>query len=342
MSTARNIYSNLCIYSFAHAVVDASCILLLLSGINAQMNLLFYVILYNVLAFGLQAPFGWISDKLKKPELLSSISNLLIIAGLLCYRDALIATVLVGVGNALFHVSTGTIALNLRKHKSALPGVFVSTGTLGLFVGGLMAKTLGYYPYIFVVLLAAQTLAFYVLPKIKIYYIANKIKWAPLFYITIILLLLIILMRSVIGLSLNYAWKDNIGLLIAFTIAIALGKGIGGFLSDKFGWLRITITSLFISSVCLYFGYTYAIAGIVGIFLFNFTMPVTLVAISNLMPGRPGFAFGLTTFALLIGALPSLTGLDAMFSSKEILTLLVLISTILLYIALRFYNKQVQ
>jgi hypothetical protein len=43
---------------------------------------------------------------------------------------------------------------------------------------------------------------------------------------------------------------------------------------------------------------------IFGIFLFNMTMPITLVVISNTFQGRQGFAFGLTTLALIIGALP--------------------------------------
>jgi threonine/homoserine/homoserine lactone efflux protein len=34
------------------------------------------------------------------------------------------------------------------------------------------------------------------------------------------------------------------------------------------------------------------------------TMPVTLVAIADLFPERPGFAFGLTCLALIAGALP--------------------------------------
>jgi hypothetical protein len=33
-------------------------------------------------------------------------------------------------------------------------------------------------------------------------------------------------------------------------------------------------------------------------------MPITLVVISNTLQGRQGFAFGLTTLALIVGALP--------------------------------------
>jgi hypothetical protein len=41
-----------------------------------------------------------------------------------------------------------------------------------------------------------------------------------------------------------------------------------------------------------------------GLLLFNITMPLTLVAVWGQLPSRPGFAFGLTTLALLRAARP--------------------------------------
>jgi hypothetical protein len=43
---------------------------------------------------------------------------------------------------------------------------------------------------------------------------------------------------------------------------------------------------------------------IAGMLTLQMTMPVTLLAVYRALPDEPGFAFGLTTLALLAGALP--------------------------------------
>ena len=48
--------------------------------------------------------------------------------------------------------------------------------------------------------------------------------------------------------------------------------------------------------------------GLVSLFLFNMTMPITLYLLAKEMKGMPGFAFGILTFALFIGYLPVLYG----------------------------------
>ena len=43
-------------------------------------------------------------------------------------------------------------------------------------------------------------------------------------------------------------------------------------------------------------------------FLFNMTMPLTLWAAARALPGARGFSFGLLTFGLFVGCLPSFLG----------------------------------
>jgi hypothetical protein len=78
-------------------------------------------------------------------------------------------------------------------------------------------------------------------------------------------------------------------------------------------------------------------------FLFNFTMPITLVAISNTLPGRPGFSFGLTTLALIIGVIPTYAGAGAgsyLSQSPSVFTIIIS-SAIILYCALFFYSRKI-
>ena len=100
-----------------------------------------------------------------------------------------------------------------------------------------------------------------------------------------------------VGTLLVLPWKTDFNLLLMLTSAVVLGKAFGGILADKFGWIKIAIPALIISAPLLFLGPNYVALGILGAFLFNFTMPVTLTALANTLPGKSGFAFGLTTLA---------------------------------------------
>ena len=95
------------------------------------------------------------------------------------------------------------------------------------------------------------------------------------------------------------------------------------------------------SAICFIFSFTNPIIGIIAIILFNMTMPITLICLSNIFDNNKGFAFGLLTLALFVGALPTFFGHNQLFT-KIGLFILTLISAIILYIALRYYNKSVK
>ncbi len=95
-----------------------------------------------------------------------------------------------------------------------------------------------------------------------------------------------------------------------------------------------------ISAPLLAFGAAIPDAATLGIFLFNFTMPITLVAISNTLPGRPGFSFGLTTLALIIGVLPTYAGAGSFLSQSPSVFAIIISSAIVLYYALFLYSRK--
>jgi FSR family fosmidomycin resistance protein-like MFS transporter len=251
----------------------------------------------------------------------------------------LTAIILAGIGNALFHVGGGTVALNLKPGKAAMPGVFVAPGGIGLFAGGMILKFYGFHPEIFAISLVCLGLIVFLIKSPSIFYEIKEAKAINYLGLTILLLLITICIRSVVGLSIVFPWKSNMTLLILLTSSIALGKGLGGFLSDYFGWIKITVGGLAISALLLFYGAQFPIAGLIGIFLFNLTMPVSLVAISNSLPGRPGFSFGLTTFAMVAGALPTFFKTKTFFSASPVILILILVSTVVLFIGLKLYNQ---
>jgi MFS transporter, FSR family, fosmidomycin resistance protein len=142
-----------------------------------------------------------------------------------------------------------------------------------------------------------------------------------------------------VGLSMNFSWKSNTVLLIILTCGIAMGKGFGGILADYFGWIKIVVSGLTLSAFLLLLGKDIPVVAILGMFLFNLSMPVTLVAISNIFTGRPGFSFGLTTLALLTGALPTFFRVKVYLSNIYIDFGLVIIAVILLFGGLKLYRQ---
>jgi FSR family fosmidomycin resistance protein-like MFS transporter len=333
------IVTYLSVYGITHALVDASCILLILGGIDVKDNLLTYILLYNILAFGLQMPLGLLIDKVRMPVVSAIIGCSILVIALMMFFHPLTAVILAGVGNALFHVGGGTISLNLKFGKASLPGVFVAPGGIGLFVGGMIASFYGFPYRIFVGLLLGMISIMLLLKSPGIVYQTKKRENPNYLVIVILLLLITVCIRSIVGLSVSYPWKSNVTLSILLILAISLGKGIGGFLADYFGWIKITVSGLMISAILFHWGTQFPILGLTGMFLFNMTMPVNLVAISNMLPDRPGFSFGLTTFAIVLGAIPTYFQSRNFLSGEAITLIFIIVSAISLFIGLNLHDK---
>ncbi|MCX6748941.1 MAG: hypothetical protein NT076_05025 [Candidatus Pacearchaeota archaeon] len=338
----KGLIQNLAVYSFAHAVVDMVCAIVIFSivrfntmGFNEFFNL---VVLYGLIAFGLQVVFGMICDKLKSPKLFAVFGIILtLISTLFITQSPIFAIILAGIGNALFHIGGGTISLNITPKKATAPGIYVAPGAIGLFLGILIGKK-ELLPIMFSIILLILTLILVlVTAQPKIDYKQKQLKKSNIFWLIVIFILLSVIIRSFIGFMIVFPWKSNLTLGILFILGVFLGKAFGGILGDKFGWMKVGVTSLLISAFLLAFGANNPILGIIGIFLFNMTMPITLTIISNMFLGRPGFAFGLTVLALIVGTLPFYAEIKIMNNMFSFLTIVV--SAIAIYIGLHFYYR---
>ena len=103
MKTSK-VASYLLVYGLVHAIVDASCIVLLLGGIDVRGELLTYIIIYNLLAFGLQLPIGLIVDRIHQPVLAAVLGLVILSVAIMLFIHPMEAIILAGIGNALFHV----------------------------------------------------------------------------------------------------------------------------------------------------------------------------------------------------------------------------------------------
>ena len=115
-----------------------------------------------------------------------------------------------------------------------------------------------------------------------------------------------IVLRSLVGMSAPNHALPFMPWAYAIPVALFAGKLVGGILADRFGWHYFILAVLILSAPMIYAASYSSYIAIAGFLLFNMTMPVTLAAISNLLPGRPGFAFGLSALGVVGGAVATL------------------------------------
>ena len=136
---------------------------------------------------------------------------------------------------------------------------------------------------------------------------------------------------------LAFSWKSTFVYALLFVIGVVLGKMLGGIIGDKIGYKKISI-SLIISAICFIFAFDNPIIGIIAVLLFNMTMPITLICLSNIFDNNKGLAFGLLTLALFTGCIPTFIGMNQLFTQVGLFSLTI-VSSILLYISLRCDEK---
>ena len=329
-------------YSIIHGIIDLCCAAVVFStllyyGYDIK-DVFIFVVTYNVIAFGLQAPFGFLVDKYQVPKESAFIGCVLVLSSFFMFSIPALVVILSGLGNAFFHVGGGSISLNFNPTKATAPGIFVAPGALGLTIGILIGKSGSFISWPFILLLIASCvfIIFSKIPQINYKKIAIKSK-INYFELVILLLLFSVSIRALYGLAV--AWKTDVALLFALTIGIVAGKALGGVIADKFGWIKTAIWALLISAPLLAFFSNSPLLAIVGACLFQMTMPITLTALSNMLPGRSATAFGLTVLALIIGVIPTYLGAKSYLNTQWATLLIIILSASFLLISFKFlYN----
>ena len=338
------------IYSIIHFIVDLSCAILVTNLIYKKMgqntNLYIALLLYNFFAFAVQLPIGIIADKVNKNAICSAIGCILVVSAFGISDYGIISCIIAGIGNAMFHVGGGIDVLNISDKKAMLSGIFVSTGAMGIFLGS-KSSSIGFSKFyiivIFLIISAITLIWLYCQIKNKVN--NNKIIM-PRFNldakISIICLIITVCIRSYVGLILKFEWNSNFILAVISILAVVFGKMLGGIIGDKIGFKKISIISLATSSVLFLFAFNNSIIGVISILLFNMTMPITLAALSNMLDNNKGMAFGLLTFALFSGYVPVFMGLTKQIFTPVGLFSITILSTIILYIGIKKYNKYME
>lgn len=299
----------LVLYAFTHFLVDFSCAYFIYSRFLNPSQWVLCLVLYNFCAFAMQAPLGLLCDRLNKNAAMAALGCVIVALSAIFSKYSVAACVIAGIGNAFFHLGGGLDILNESTEKSGKLGVFVSPGAFGIYFGTMLGKTRT-LSYILPMLLLFAA-AFLILLISSRRNLLQKSANAPLSFISFkekslviaaICFFLVVILRSLAGNLMAFPWKKGTwGLL--FTCGVVLGKTFGGFLADRFGAVRSGTVTLGLSAILFCFA-DHPVPGVLAVFLFNMTMPLTLWAIARCFPNLKGFTFGLLTLALFLGLVP--------------------------------------
>lgn len=318
------------LYALGHFCVDFACAFLMFRCVRDSETWVTAALLYNFCAFALQMPLGLIADSLRRDRSFAVLGCVLVCLSALFWKSPLLLSVLAGIGNAFYHVGGGMAVLHAYEKRLGSLGLFVSPGAFGIFFGTMLGKgSMPMLPVCAGLLLMAGLISAFAKgerpPEID-----TEIRRAPVS--ALVCLFLVVVLRSYLGFLFAFPWKTGAWAFIA-VCGVVLGKTAGGYVSDRIGMKMTSVLSLGAAAVLFLFSDDPA-CGVLAIFLFNMTMPITLRAASDALPGMRGFSFGLLTFALFLGFLPAWSGMPAP-NGGWFLTLGAAVSLILLMPGLR-------
>jgi len=264
---------------------------------------------------------------------------ILVGSAFLFWNSLYAALIIVSVGNALFHVGGGSLVLSLKDKRATFSGIYVAPGGMGLAIGSYLSiSQFNINPMLFPLILIFFSLVLFFVEIPEFERVVEKKRTTKWSVLIIALILIPVVVRSLIGLSIDFPWKGNPYLIVILTAAIAAGKVFGGIIADRFGLIKVGVGGLLISAPLLAFFPSLPVIGILGIFVLNFTMPVTLVALLSIMPDRRGLTFGLASAALFVGAFPILIGRNDWIKSDSVVFSILLFASFILYAALYFID----
>jgi len=304
----------LAIYCLSHFAVDFACFTVLMGcfyqGVKSLGQISVGFLFYDAVAFALQVPLGYATDRLKAAHGVYAVAGCVLVAsGVLAPVDPWARMSLCAAGNALFHVGGGIDSLVNAGGKFARSGIFISFGAVGVALGTLSGKFAFLPPWA----VAAGLLGCIVLLLVFCRHRARPYEavfaWNPVRVrrsdAVIYLCAFSIVVRAAVGAYNPIPWKTTAFLTVLPALCVFAGKFLGGILADRFGARSTACVSLILSAPLLAFGNGDIVLCCAGLLLFNVTTAVTLCVVAARLPQNPGLAFGITTFALFIGTAAS-------------------------------------
>lgn len=297
----------LSVLTLLHFSVDGVCAAVLASYALAEMDyaaIVFYFSLYNLIAFGGQWLAGLVLDR-KTGWIAGSFAVATGMLGLAMFQATgiMVQTILLGLGNCIFHVAGGSLVLRSYDRTFRELGIFVSSGAIGLALG--LNSYVPAYCFWLANLLGTMWLLLRAWP-LAARQIAKPCSAAaqesgrhPASSFALLVgplaLLLCVVLRGFAGSG------DPQAPVLLFPLVFATGKVLGGLVCDWCGY-RKTVLLIFVTG-CIALQLPDSLFGLALLTLaFNMTMPLTLRLLHWGRVTSPGAMFGLAAGCLLPGA----------------------------------------
>lgn len=295
----------LAIYTLSHLSIDMGCFYILYacfakSGMGSGVFAL-GILLYNIIAFGLQPFIGLLADTKIRRFPIYALGAVFVLLGMCLCRFEWGALVSCALGNALFHAGAGREVLLESGGKAAPNGIFVSSGALGVALGIFLGK-LAVHKSLPSALVFVFGIMLLFLDRADRCDLQPKVGSGNA--AAALLCLFAIAVRALVGGYVLVPWENSGALVFISAACACLGKALGGVLGDRFSFRSIGTASQIIALVFIVVLGHIPLFMALGLVLFNMAMPLTLVGVYDGFGSYPGFSFGLTTLALLLGTLP--------------------------------------
>lgn len=339
-------------YAILHFLVDGLCAFAMFGTFSVRENWYLNVLLYNFCAFALQMPMGVVLDTLSRRKCERKYEpsfGFAAVGVMLTCLGAVTHPVILGIGNALFHLGGGVGTIHedgAKGWKGRGLGVFVAPGALGLYLGTLLAKgeVIRMLPVLIVIGLVAVCClgwcCYLMLSQKKMPATMAQANIEKDGLLLLLGCLVVVILRSYIGMAVGFSWKTTVLAGMIAVLAVVFGKVAGGFAAAGEGIRRTVVISLLLAAVC-YMLSENMLAGILALFLFNMTMPITLYLLVQKLKGLAGFSFGLLTFGLFIGFLPTYLGMELLVDDRVLGAVGSLLSLVILWLCVKRYHKGV-
>ena len=291
------------VLTLLHFTVDGICAAALAAYATVETDHIAVILaftLYNLVAFGGQWLAGWLLDK-KVSWLFCGLAiavPFLLLGGIPALGMPT-QSILLGTGNCIFHVAAGSLVLRRYKTYSE-PGIFVSSGAIGLALGLNQIFSADFFLSMYVPLTC-----FALFKLIRSGDDWNFVHTNAIASVScslknnIILLCVLFLLLGCVVLR-GFGGGGASSYILIFPIFFALGKMLGGICCDRFGYQK-TILLIFVFG-CVALTGNGLVATLLLALAFNMTMPLTLRLLHWSRPESPGLMFGLAAGCLLPGA----------------------------------------
>lgn len=341
------------IFTLSHLAVDFACFnilfaLLLPALPEGDGGTLF--LLYNLLAFGLQAPIGAFVDsrphlRAPGPCLGGAVTALGLAAAYLGRALVpgpalpVLGMVISALGNAVFHVCAGSIVLMESGGSLSPAGLFNCAGALGVGFGTYFGTS---FPGVSVLAalgaIVIASIALWTLRRDAPREVKSATDAEPLSGWALALLCAAMVLHGLGG-----SWMPEPPLAGAMTllppVMICLGRLSGGVLGDLAG-RRSAVLMMAVSAPLLLLSGAAPGLALGGTLLFWTGVPLFQLTALAALPDSPGFAFGLTKLCLLAGAVLSALAAPSEFDRRWIVGAAALVTAVFTFFATGKHKKK--